>query len=103
VKGLLWGVLGLTFLDLILMSPLEIPKAGKALAKWIEDWMNPAVPLLSQQASTKSSTGTAPTIPPIPPIVTTGFQFPGFGGSTSSLPPANPGGNVNTGASIALT
>lgn len=95
MKGILWGILGLTFLDLVLNSNVNLPGAFTGVATWLADWMSPSVPLLKASANT-SSTGTPPTSPaqinllssPPPPF---------------SLPPPSTGGVVTTGSTIAIS
>lgn len=75
MKSLLWAVLGLALLDLALTSNLAIPKVAEGVAKWVSDWIDPTVPLITASPIQTSSTPANPT--PIPVLGPNASPFPG--------------------------
>lgn len=66
MRTFLWGIFALAVLDLVLTSKVEIPQAGAGIAKWISDWLDPTVPLITASPVQTSSTPANPT--PIPTL-----------------------------------
>ena len=69
----MWAVLGLALLDFTLTTNLAIPKVAEGVAKWVSDWIDPTVPLITASPIQTSSAPANPTpIPVLGPNATPG-------------------------------
>lgn len=70
MKGLFWTLGGLIVLEVIVTSTpaSQIGGAFGAVTTWLQEWLDPAVPLIKGSATKATSTSSAPpasqTIPP---------------------------------------
>lgn len=78
MKGILWGVLALTILDLALTSDVvtSLPVALAGVARWVKNWIDPSVPFLTQSGNLTTAAAPPVKAPPAP-VMTLAQPRPG--------------------------